>query len=148
MPTTTTVSLVETVQSLYAAFGRGDIASVLAGLRPDVNWAINADPANPTAATIPILRPFTGRADVGQFFSALARDMEFHVFEPVGFTSGPREVAARIKIEATVRTTRRRMKVDSLHHFTFDESGLVSAFREFTDTLAIAAAWGRIPAAG
>ena len=26
------------VQSMYAAFGRGDIASLLAGCTPDINW--------------------------------------------------------------------------------------------------------------
>jgi uncharacterized protein len=29
------------VQSLYAAFGRGDIAAVIAGLTFDVDWNIN-----------------------------------------------------------------------------------------------------------
>ena len=26
------------VQSLYAAFGRGDIATIIAGLTPDIDW--------------------------------------------------------------------------------------------------------------
>jgi ketosteroid isomerase-like protein len=29
------------VQSLYAAFGRGDIKAVIAGLAPDVDWTVN-----------------------------------------------------------------------------------------------------------
>ena len=29
------------IQSLYAAFGRGDIATIIAALAPDVDWRLN-----------------------------------------------------------------------------------------------------------
>jgi len=142
-----TLPLTTVVQNLYAAFGRGDVPTILAGLREDVVWGLNADPASPSAAAIPTFRLHSGRADVASFFSGLGRDLEFHTFVPQSFTAGPRAVACLVVIETTVRATGRRLRVESLHHFTFDEAGLVSHFREFTDTLAIAAAWGKIKAA-
>ena len=29
---------ITTIQNLYAAFGRGDVATIIAGLTPDVDW--------------------------------------------------------------------------------------------------------------
>ena len=77
----------------------------------------------------------------------LARDLDFHAFAPQSFTAGTREVACVVAIDATVRSTGRRIRVESLHHFMFDDTGKVSRFREFTDTLAVATAWGTIKAA-
>lgn len=139
-----TASLTEIVHSLYAAFGRGDIAAILAQLRPDVKWGLNADPAAPGAAATPILRMFNGAADVANFFAIIGHDLEFHSFEPIGFTSNANEVVARVLIDATVKKTKRRMCVESLHHFTFDAEGRLVRFREFTDTLAVAASWDTV----
>jgi uncharacterized protein len=138
--------LTEIVQDLYAAFGRGDIPAILARLHPEVKWGLNADPAAPGAATTATFRAFAGPSGVGEFFAMLARDLEFHTFEPVGFTANHAEVVARVFIDTTVRSTHRRVRVESLHHFTFDDSAKLVRFREFTDTLAIAAAWGAVTA--
>ena len=139
-------SLIEVVQSLYAAFGRGDIPTVLAGLRADVQWSTNVDPTAPGVSAIPLFRVFSGRADVANFFTALGRDLEFHVFEPQSFMSNDREVASRLLIETTVRSTGKRLREEALHVFTFDEAGMVARFREFADTLGAAAAWEKVRA--
>lgn len=139
--------LTTVVQNLYAAFGRGDIATILAALREDVRWGLNVSSASPGASAVPTFRARSGRAEVAEFFAELSRDLEFHTFAPQSFTAGSREVACLLVIEATVRATGRRIHVESLHHFTFDEAGLVSRFREFTDTLAVAGAWEKIKAA-
>jgi len=141
------IPLVEIVQSLYAAFGRGDVPTILAALHEEVKWGLNADPAAPGASAVGTFRLHAGRADVANFFSGLARDLEFHTFAPQSFAAGPREVVSRVIIDTTVRDTGRRVRVESLHHFTFDDGGRVIRFREFTDTLAVAAAWGKIKAA-
>jgi ketosteroid isomerase-like protein len=140
--TTTKTSLVETVQSMYAAFGRGDIMSVLAPMHPDVKWSINVDPAVPGASAVPVFRPFNGAADVANFFAYLSRDLDFHSFEPLSFTSSALEVVARVQMDLTVRPTKRRMQTESLHLFTFNGEGRLVRFREYSDTLAVAAAWG------
>ena len=47
---------IETVQHLYAAFGRGDVPTILAGLADDVDWEHDAFP-NP----VPWLQPLYER---------------------------------------------------------------------------------------
>jgi hypothetical protein len=142
IPMTKNPSPTQIVQTMYAAFGRGDIAGVLAHVTETIDWRINVDPAAPGAKAVPILRPFRGRGDVQEFFGILARDLEFHSFEPVAFLTGENEVAARVRMEWTVRKTGQRAREESIHLFTFDEKGQVSRFVEFTDTLTAAAAWG------
>ena len=41
MTTTERATPVETVGAVYAAFGRGDIATIINGLAPDVDWDVN-----------------------------------------------------------------------------------------------------------
>jgi ketosteroid isomerase-like protein len=138
-------SLTEIVQEMYGSFGRGDLPAILARLHPEVKWGVNAEPADPGVGSTPLFRPFSGPTGVSDFFALLERELEFHAFEPVGFTANHAEVVARLFIDTTVRATRRRVRVESLHHFTFDSAGKLVRFREFTDTLAIAAAWGAVP---
>lgn len=143
----TKLNLTETVQDMYAAFGHGDIPAILARLHPEVKWGLNVDLVAPGASGSALFRLFTGPAGVGEFFALLARDLEFHSFEPVGFTANHLEVVGRVFIDSSVKSTRRRVRVESLHHFTFDSDGKLVRFREFTDTLAIASAWGTVVAA-
>ena len=65
------MSAVETVQDIYAAFGRGDVPAILTRLADDVQWEY-ATAANP----IPWLQPLTGRDQVPRFFEALASHVD------------------------------------------------------------------------
>jgi uncharacterized protein len=141
-------NLTALVQTMYAAFGRGDIPALLARLRPDVEWQINVSPAAPGANRVELFRIFRGVAEVGNFFTVLGRELEFHAFTPVAFFAAEAGVAARVDMEWTQRRTQRRLRVESMHVFTFDGEGRLSAFREFTDTLGVAAAWDVIRAGG
>jgi uncharacterized protein len=137
---------VQTIQTMYAAFGRGDIPGILAHLTDNVEWRLNVDQNAAGAKAVPDFRPFRGRADVQEFFTAIGRDLEFHSFEPVSFLVGGQEVAARVFMELTVRRTGRRIRLESMHHFTFDEKGRVTRFVEFLDSLGVASAWGAVQA--
>ncbi|MFL6203479.1 MAG: nuclear transport factor 2 family protein [Thermoanaerobaculia bacterium] len=66
----------ETVQEIYAAFGRGDVPAILERLAPDVEWEYGASPTE-----VPWLQPRQGRAGAAEFFASLA-NLEFHRFEP------------------------------------------------------------------
>jgi uncharacterized protein len=137
-------SQTQIVQTMYAAFGRGDIAGILSHLTEDVDWSLNVDPAAPGAKAVPDFRPFRGRADVQTFFQLIGADLEFHGFEPQAFFIGENEVAARVRMDMTIRKTGRRLKLESMHVFTFDATGKIRKFREYLDTLAVAAAWGTV----
>jgi ketosteroid isomerase-like protein len=147
MPTASVATLVETVQSLYTAFSRGDIPTILAAVHSDVEWRVNVDPQAPGAAAIALFKPRRGREGVAAFFQALATSVEIHSFQPVAFMSGGNEVAVRVLVDATVRSTGRRVRLEAMHGWVFDGAGKVTRFLDFLDTLADAAAYGTVMAA-
>jgi hypothetical protein len=57
----------ETVQSIYEAFGRGDIPAILNPLSDDVQWERPG-----TGHGVPWLTSGSGKAHVGGFFQSLA----------------------------------------------------------------------------
>ena len=63
---------VSLVQSLYAAFGRGDIDTILAALTPDVSWESIGRPED-----FPTLGPRHGIDGVRDFFRLVAESLEF-----------------------------------------------------------------------
>jgi uncharacterized protein len=132
---------VQVVQSLYAAFGRGDIPAILAQLDPNVEWRINVEPTAPGVGKVPTFVQRRGTQGAAEFFKVIDSSLEFHSFAPVSFLAGEREVAVRIALDCTVRPTGIRVKAESMHHWTLDEAGKVIRFIDFVDTLATARAW-------
>lgn len=130
---------VETVQSIYAAFGRGDIPAILACLADDVQWEYDTAP-NP----VPWLQPLQGRDQVPRFFETLQAQVEFHHFEPKRCLSDGRLVVGLVDLDATVRATGRRIQeIDEVHLFHFDAHGKVARFRHRADTWLHASALGK-----
>ena len=130
------MELIERLQLLYAAFGRGDIPTILAGLAEDVEWEYGSAP-NP----VPWLQPLKGRANVPKFFEALASRCEIHQFEPKAFFQQGRMVVDLFDVQFTVRATGKRvLEPEAVHIWHFDEAGLVRKFRHRVDTWASAQA--------
>lgn len=123
------MSHVKTVQTIYEAFGRGDVPTILGHLADDVEWEYGHVSTN-----VPWLQPHRGRARVTGFFQAMA-DMEIQKFEPKTFLADGNVVAVLIDLEATVRSTKRRIvEEDEVHLWYFDANGKVSRFRHRADT--------------
>ncbi len=137
MSPTTTTRNIDTVQMLYAAFVRGDVAAILERVAENVDWNHREN----AAGEVPWNGDFSGRKNLPGFFMALAEHCEFHVFDPQAFLQDERHVAVRLRIELTVKKTGRRIANDSMHFWTFDDRGLVTAYRHFNDTAAELAAW-------
>lgn len=117
-----------TIEAIYAAFGRGDIASILDALREDVEWEHDhADHG------IPWLAPRHGKAQVGGFFEAL-RALEVRRFEPKRILADGDLVVAVIHVEIAVLATGRSFRDVELHLWTFDPHGKVARFRHVVDT--------------
>jgi ketosteroid isomerase-like protein len=127
---------VATVASLYEAFGRGDIATIVDAVAEDVDWEAGA-----VDHGLPLLAPGRGKAHVAAFFEQLA-DVEFKRFEPrLLFGSGD-HVMAVIGTEFLVPKTGRSVREDAEGHlWTFGSDGKVVAFRHYVDTLQHAQAW-------
>lgn len=120
---------VDTVHQIYQAFGRGDVPAILDQLAEDVEWEYGI-----SSTDVPWLQPRRGRAQVAEFFQALAA-LEIQKFQPKAFLEGGSLVVALVDLEATVRSTGRRVvEEDEAHIWRFDAAGKVSRFRHRADT--------------
>jgi len=124
------------VQDAYAAFGRGDIPTLLGCMTDDVQW----QPVIGTARHVPFSGARTGKAAVAEFFKQVSETEDFEQFEPREFVAQRDMVVAighyRARANATGRT------FDSAFAMVFTlRDGKVAAFREFTDSAAINAAF-------
>jgi len=126
---------VSLIQSLYAAFGRGDIATIIAALTPDVDWRLNG-----SRSDHPLLGSWQGQKGVQAFFDELAQVQDFSEFSPREFFDAGDRVFVLGHYAATMRKTGRKAACDWLHMFTL-RGGKVVAFLEFTDTAEFARAW-------
>jgi uncharacterized protein len=126
----------ETVQEIYAAFGRGDVPAILERLAPDVEWEYDASPTE-----VPWLQPRQGRAGAAEFFASL-ENLEFHRFELKMLLEEGATVMALLDAEATVRKTGLRFhELDEIHLWHFGDDGLVARFRHRVDTLRHLRTW-------
>jgi len=126
---------IATVQSLYAAFGRGDIDTVIAGCLPDVNWTSGGRKED-----YPPFGARKGIAAVRDFFRSVGEVQDFSEFSPREFYADRDKVFVLGRYTMTVKKTGQQITSEWVHIFTF-RGGKVSEFREFTDTAAFAAAY-------
>lgn len=129
------------VQEMYAAFGRGDIPAIVRHLHPEVGWAANVDETLPAALQVPCYEPGSGHDFVARYFGLFAQNYEIQVFDILGIMEGSREAAVRLAVELTIRRTGKKVRSEVIHHFLFDEAGLVTRFLDFEDTLGFTSAW-------
>ena len=129
----------ETVQMIYAAFGRGDVPAILETLADDVDWEYHG-----ASTEVPWLAQRKGRASVGGFFEAVGKHLDITHFAVKDILSGPNVVVALVDINATVKETGRSFReVDEAHIWRFDERGRIARFRHAADSHAHALAWTR-----
>jgi ketosteroid isomerase-like protein len=123
------------VQSLYAAFGRGDIATIVNGLAPDVDWTVNG-----RSKDYPMLGNWKGSAGVQKFFQGVAEHEEAIEFSPKEFFAAEDRVCVLGHYAWKIRKTGRQVASDWVHIFTV-RSGKVVKFKEFNDTAQFAEAY-------
>jgi ketosteroid isomerase-like protein len=124
----------QVVKDGYAAYGRGDLASLLALLAEDVEWII-------PGAGLPLAGTYHGREGAANFFQKLAAESEVLDFQPREFVADGDRVLVfgweRVKVKSTNRT----IEVDWIMAFAL-RNGKIVKFREYTDTKVIADAYG------
>jgi uncharacterized protein len=128
------MSNMQTVQDIYAAFGRGDIPAILDALSDDVRWDHLPDGGGAQRHDVPWLMARTGRDEVAGFFEALGA-LEFHEFAPRAILEAGDTVVALIDEDATVRATGERIRDKTAHVWTFGPDGRVVEFRHVADTV-------------
>jgi ketosteroid isomerase-like protein len=127
---------VAVVQNAYAAFGRGDIPGLLALMTEDIDWR----PVIGTGPHVPFSGARKGKPAVAEFFKQVAESEDFEQFEPREFVAQGDKVVAIGHYRAVTRTTRKSFESDFVMVFTLRD-GKVAAFREFTDSAGIDAAF-------
>lgn len=124
---------VQVVKDGYAAFGRGDIAGLLALLAEDVEWHI-------PGAGLPLAGTYRGHDGVAKFFQKLSEETEILDFQPREFVADGDRVLVVGSERVKVRATNRTVDLDWIMSFTM-RNGKVTNFREYTDTKALADAY-------
>ncbi len=129
---------VAVVNSIYQAFGAGDVPSVLEHMAPDVDWEYAW-----VGSPMPWLQPGRGPAHVAEFLKTMAEQLEFRAFDVNYMLAGDGVVVALVSLEARVRSTGRVItEVDEPQIWHFDEASRVVRFRHAADTLQHAEALG------
>ena len=131
------MSNTQTIQSLYEAFGRGDVAAILSHLTDNVDWNNSAV----ASQECPWNGDFSGKAHVPAFFKAVDDNLEFTVFNPHTFVESGNHVAVVLRLESLLKKNGHALKNESVHFWTFNNDGKVSKYRHFNDTAAELTAW-------
>ena len=133
---------VTTTKSLYAAFGRGDLATITAAMHERIEWISNGERE---------LLPWGGRnvgpqAATQGFFGPLVENIEFLAFEPREFFGGADFCWVLGFTRGKMRRTGRVFESEWSHVFRYVD-GKVILFREFYDTHALVEAFATKKAA-
>jgi uncharacterized protein len=124
---------IKTITSIYEAFGRGDVAAILAALTEDVDWA--ADAASDAAPWYGVRH---GKDAVTEFFAAFGSTMEVEDFTPVSFAANDTDVHTVVRFRGRSRQTGRTAAMN-LHHWFIFRDGKIAYYRGSEDTAQTAA---------
>ena len=119
------------IRSLYTAFGRGDVKSILDRLDAEIEWVSNGD-----CKVIPWGGRRGGIAGAASFFQSLADNLDFEAFEPRDFFEAGETVIVLGRTKARVKKGGGVFDSEWAHVFTL-KNGKLLRFREFYDTKSI-----------
>jgi len=125
-----------TIQAVYGAFGRGDVAFILDRASDGTQWDFSV-----TGSDVPWHAPVRGKADLPRFFQAMAEHVAFEAFEPRAFLTDGRDVVVKLRVTYTVKRTGRRVDEEQVQWWTFDDGGRIASLRHYEDTAMVRAAW-------
>ena len=125
----------QVVQDAYAAFGRGDVQTILNSLGDDIVWQA----VKGTGPHVPTSGERRGKAAVGEFFKQVGASITFSRFEPREFIAQGDKVAVLGHYTATT-SAKKAFDSDWVMVFTF-RAGQIVFFQEYCDSAAINAAF-------
>jgi uncharacterized protein len=118
----------QTIEEMYAAFGRGDVPTVLGSLHPEIEWweAENFMYSDKN--------PYRGPQSVlGGVFMRLGTEWEGFGVEPEEVLDAGETVVGRGYYVGKYRQTGREVRAQFAHVFKFRD-GRVVKFQQYTDT--------------
>jgi uncharacterized protein len=120
--------LIKTIEQVYEAFGRGDVAAILDAVTDDVDWASETN-----SAVAPWYGVHHGKAGVAEFFTAFGSAMEVEEFTPQSFAANDTDVLTVVRFRAKSRSTGRTSAMD-LHHIFRFRDGKIAYYRGTEDS--------------
>lgn len=126
---------VELVQGLYAAFGRGETAPIVAAAAANAEWRVNG-----RAKDYPTIGIWRGPSGVQEFFKLVEQHEEFSEFKAQSFHGVDDKVFVLGRYTFRVKKTKRNVTSDWVHVFTL-HAGKIVSFTEFSDTAQMAEAY-------
>ncbi|MBI3347225.1 MAG: nuclear transport factor 2 family protein [Burkholderiales bacterium] len=121
------------IQSLYAAFGRGDVEALLAACTDDVDWHMLG------SLDLPYIGKFQGKAALLRWFGWVAEFDDIQVFEPREFFAGDDHVTVLGWERTRAKPGGGLFETPWVHLFTLRD-GQVARFVGLYDTAAAEAA--------
>jgi len=113
----------------YQMFQRGDIQQLLERYHDDALWI------QPEVEHVPFSGPYTGKAEIAQFFKSLDEAMQALRFEPKEFIAEGDKVVVSGDASWLVKATGRSYDSPWVHVFTLRD-GKISRFVNYQDTAA------------
>lgn len=121
------------IQSMYAAFGRGDIEALLGLCTDDVDWQMLGSIA------LPYIGRFQGKAELLRWFGLVAEYDDIQAFEPREFFAGTDHVTVLGWERTRAKVSGNVFETPWVHLFTLRD-GQVARFVGLYDTAAADAA--------
>src|SRR6476660_7535530 len=128
---------IETLHRVYAAFGRGDLDTILAALADDVDWISVSEAPNPV---VPWYGRYRGKGEVPRFFNEIGSTVEVSEFTTLSFTANDTDVMVAIRWAFTVTATGQSAALHMQHWWRFTDGKIVFV-RTCEDTAATAEAF-------
>jgi uncharacterized protein len=122
---------VQVIESIYAAFNRGDVSSIVNQVAPDATWR--------QPATLPWGGDYKGAQGAAEFFTKLASTMRTIRFEPKESIAAGNDVISFGDYEAASLKTGKTASARWAFRWRV-ENGKVTVFDSYIDTAALAAA--------
>ncbi|MBI3803214.1 MAG: nuclear transport factor 2 family protein [Nitrospirae bacterium] len=125
---------IEVVQKMYAAFGKGDIPTIINSLTEEVDWQMIGPKEIPHAG------PHRGRDQVAAFFEKVATGSDIQQFEPREYVAQGDKVVALGYYKGKAKATGKMYETEWAMVFTV-RNGKVARFREYSDSANLVAAY-------
>ncbi len=136
---------VELVKRAYEAFNKGDIPALLDMYAEDADWVLPSIEGAPE--DVPHTGSRKGRAQIGEFFVALASAEDVLDFTQQEFIAQGNKVAVQGRYKARIRATSRTLDTAYMHLFTI-ANGKIQEFESYFDTAAVVEGYRQSTGAG
>lgn len=126
-----------TVQNDFAAFGKGEIPTIVNSTADNVVWK------HPGNSSVPFAGTYNGHEGVGKFFQNVANSVKITVFEPQNYVENGSTVTSTVNIKGTALSTNKEYTSTVDMVFTFNADGKITNWEAKGDVSSLEAAFAK-----